>query len=278
MSEGILKKIVILSGGGAIILGLLSFKEFREKKDVQSSLQKFEQKNNQNKSWKKFNVKTKTNYRRPAQVMQKNLPSSSSETDRQINSMTNRLLAIENCYIEPEKCSLPKTDPKSEFFSVGKKLKTGLNSLFKLTLEDNLKRKDLEKIARHFLKVPDGHVKEAALHLLSTQEKNEMNMEAILKEIINYHDARLIEHAMLELHYYLTDPDQAHRVHTSLATAMKTGSIFVSQEISRHLQPFINNNSMALYSETAKNLSLGSATRKYIENALREYRLSLDAA
>ncbi len=181
-----------------------------------------------------------------------------------------RLQQLENCYKSEGQCGFDLSDPKAEHFAIGQEIKKELLKIQFQAQKHKLQSPELAEIARHHLKNPDGHVKEAALHLMSTQETSEDNLDSILNEIIMYHDAHLIQHALLEMTRYLGQGyDQ--KIHQSLSRALAQGAPFVSLEIAKGLQPFINTASFGIYSNLLTQLGTGSKTRNLLKVNLEEF-------
>lgn len=181
-----------------------------------------------------------------------------------------RLQQLEDCYQTEGQCGFDLSDPKAEHFAIGQEIKKELLKIQFQAQKYKLQSPEFAEIARHHLKNPDGHVKAAALHLMSTQEISAENLDSILNEIILYHDAHLIQHAMLELTRYLGQAyDQ--KIHHGLSRALAQGAPFVSLEIAKGLQPFINSASFGIYSHLMTQLGAGSKTRSLLKVSLEEF-------
>ncbi len=209
----------------------------------------------------------------PSQMKDKRLKA----TPKTIQESIEALNQLRSCYEKEGSCQFPQSDPKSEYFAIGQKIKNSLLKLQDRVSRNQIKDESIAEIARNFLKVPDGHVKEAALHLISTQEPSPKNLQAILDEIINYHDAKLIAHAMLELQRYLGTSDEAI-IHPALAQALTQGSPLVSEQVSRFIFPFLNTKSLTLYRSTLNRLNIGSGASNKLRNALNEHSKQQRAA
>jgi hypothetical protein len=83
---------------------------------------------------------------------------------------------------------------------------------------------------------------------------------------------------MLELRRYLGNKQNESKIHQALAKAMRTGSPFVAEQISKNLNAFINEDSLPLYMKTMSQLSKGSHTHKNLKNAINEYQRLLQSA
>ncbi len=200
------------------------------------------------------------------------------DPNKNLSDQFSDLKKIEECYQNEGSCGFPMTDPKSEFFAIGQRLKTDLLKLQNEVMDQQRKDEQISEMARHFLKIADGHVKEAALHLMATQEPSEDNLESLLNDIIAYHDAKLIQQGMLELRRYLGNKQNESKIHQALANAMRTGSPFVAEQISKNLNAFINEDSLPLYMKTMSQLSKGSHTHKNLKNAINDYQRLLQSA
>lgn len=262
-----------------VVVGAFLLFSKKESKDATRQLASIEKeaKLKPNKKRKVIPKKRKKNLVKKAQARSiKTLPDHdlNKNWDQQFQALKN----IEDCYNEEGLCGFPTTDPKAEHFAIGDRIKNDLMKMQNYILDNNIKDEQVSEVARHFLKVPDGHVKKAAMHLMASQDKNGDNLESLLSEVIAYHDAYLIEQGMLELSRYLGDETSERKIHQALNQAMATGSPFVAEQISKNLNPFINSSSFSLYSQTMKTLSKGSMTHKNLKNAINEYQRLLQAA
>ncbi len=188
------------------------------------------------------------------------------------------LKKIEKCYEKEGTCGFPQTDPKSEYFAIGERLKKDLLKMQNFVVNNNIKNEKISEIANHFLATPDGHVKKAAMHLMATQETDLNSLDSLLNNVINYHDSQLIEQAMLELKRYLGNEQNESKINNALIRAMKSGAPFVSTEVSKHLGPFLNQKSYPLYKSTLDTVSKGSHTHKNLKNVIAEYQLLMQSA
>lgn len=214
--------------------------------------------------------KGKQKTRRPAQQK----PQFSQQ--RVINTSRKKLQELKDCY-KHEACSYPKTDPKSYFFAVGQDLKKELFRLQGVVVQKEWESDEIAQVARDFLTIEDGHVKEAALHLISTQPTNDKSLDALLNEVIHFYDPKLIQHAMLELRRYLGSADE-QKIHQSLSQALQTGSPAVAQEVARSIAPFVNKNSFEVYLETLNAMPPHSKSYRNLKASVEEYEKKQTAA
>ncbi len=177
------------------------------------------------------------------------------------------LYRLEECY---EHTCEPDLDERSKFFSVGQKIKSSLLSLLSLVKHGEARGIEISKIARDFLKNPDGHVQEAALDLISSQPTYPENLEAILNEVVRASDPELIPQAMLELERYDDPRDQA-RIHEVFAEALQTGPPFVAVVIAEHLGDFITAQSFWFYSEILKKIDQQTLIHQHLLSTLKEF-------
>jgi hypothetical protein len=177
------------------------------------------------------------------------------------------LYRLEECY---EHSCEPNLDERSQFFTVGQKIKASLLNLAKLVKAGGAKSLEISKIARDFLKNPDGHVQEAALDLISTQPVHPENLEAILTRVVQASDAELIHQAMLELKRYDYPQDQA-RIQEVFGETLQTGPPFVALAIAEHLGDFMTAQSFLFYSEILKKIDGQTMIHKNLLSALKEF-------
>lgn len=193
-----------------------------------------------------------------------------------IESVEKKLDDTFQCYVS-ENCNFPKTDPKSYYFAVGQQLKNDILQFQAQVIKHRIVSPRIQNMALFYLKAEDGHVKAAALHLLSTQPVAEKSVDAIINEILNYHDSMLINHALLELLRYLGSSSE-DKIHQALNKAIRTGAPFVSREITNHIEPFINQNSLRYYQETLSTLSQSTLIYKTLKTRIEEFSRKQTAA
>lgn len=261
--------LVSLIVGAGVLLNSLNINSKAVKRSS------FSEKTSSTPQLKKANESEKTPERSIAQQKKQPQPSQ-NKASRKV--FTNRTLdSLVRCYEVEGLCGFSSTDPKAEHFAIGQEIKAELLVLEGNAREGDIKNEKLASIARRFLKTPDGHVKSAALHLLSSQDISEANLRSILSEIISYHDSSLIAHAMLELSRY-KNQGYGDKIDKALINALKHGSLFVSEEIGKHLGPFINENNFNNYNRALSHLSLGSVAYQNLKNVLDDYIRQEDAA
>lgn len=181
-----------------------------------------------------------------------------------------KLAALNDC-LKRACPGVPNTTPREYDFEIGARMKETLLSLSDLAQEKGLRGDDLSGIAREGLENPDGHVKEAALHLMSTQDPSPANRDAILAHVIADYDGTLIEHGMLEL--MRVDPGGSPATHSALAESMAHGAPFVAQAVADGIGPFINEATYAHYERQLAQLDRASQVHRSLDAALRDYRL-----
>lgn len=188
-----------------------------------------------------------------------------------------RLKKLDRCYHTEGLCGFEQKDPKSEYFAIGQQIKKELLKIQYQVSNENQQSGEIRDLALHYLKSPDGHVKEAALHLLATQPVSEQGLEALLNDILAFHDASLIAPAMLELTRYLNQGSD-ERIHDALITALLTGSPLVSEQVAKNISPFISAQSLEQYQKLLEKMSLGSVTYQNLKASLQEFTKKQTAA
>ena len=187
----------------------------------------------------------------------------------ELRQLTDEVERIQACYAGS--CSYSQSYPRDYAFAVGRDLKAALYALNGYVERTALKDAAIAKLARMHLANEDGHVKEAALHLLASQPTSAENLASLLKDVIEESDAELIEHAMLELSRYKS-PGDLRLIRESLAQAMLTGAPFVSEAVSNSIVRFIDNESYPYFSEIAARASPGSRVKTNLQFSLTEFR------
>ena len=176
---------------------------------------------------------------------------------------------LQHCY--DGACAYSRAYPRDYDFAVGRDLKKTIYALHATIERNGLRDEEYSKIGRENLANEDGHVKEAALHLLSSQSPSEENLQSILRDVVLENDAELIEHAMLELGRYKSPADLT-LIRGTLAQAMLTGAPFVSEAVSKYIVSFIDTESYGYFSEIATRVSSGSRVKTNLQFSLLEFK------
>ncbi|RZA05750.1 MAG: hypothetical protein EOP11_12090 [Proteobacteria bacterium] len=192
-----------------------------------------------------------------------------AEVAQEVDSLFARVNKVHACYSGG--CDFPETDPRSYNFAVGLELKSNLYTLATTAAANELKSEAIASLAREQLKSEDGHVQEAALALLATQEPSEANLTAVLDNVITGYDAQLIQAAMKQLQRYPSEGDQ-ERIAAALSSAMTTGSPFVAREVSSAIEPFMQPRTVPIYEEAVASITEGSLVRRDLAQSIASYR------
>lgn len=188
-----------------------------------------------------------------------------------------RLPVLLRCYQVEGACGFSQKDPKAEFFAIGQQIKKELLVLQDQVFESGEKNDRLSQWARQTMSIPDGHVKSAALHLMSTQEPSQENLLTILDEILDYHDAGLIQQAMLELDRY-KDAASRNLILTRLEKVMLHGSPLVATEVSRYLSLFMDSKNLGQFQSWLSKLTFGSESYRNLKSQIENFRKAQTAA
>jgi hypothetical protein len=127
----------------------------------------------------------------------------------------------------------------------------------------------VSEVARRYLSFKDGHIKEAALMLISTQPPSDINLESVLADVISFHSAPLADLGLLELSKYETSVWRS-RIDENFIKNLNTGSLVVRQLLAKRLSQFITSENRDMYREFASTTK-DSKVKKYIEAALSNY-------
>ncbi|MBL6988844.1 MAG: hypothetical protein ISR65_03665 [Bacteriovoracaceae bacterium] len=213
--------------------------------------------------------KPKAQMRAPASIVEAKSP-----VDPRVQSSVaalEQLSQVEACYTE-QSCNFPDSDPREYDLMVGKKLKGQLMELYDNALDNKVDEIQLSNIAHHYIQLPDGHVKEGALMLFSTIPPNEDNLEAILKNIVAYHDANLMKKALIELQRYLDNPSWGALIFNSFRQCLLNGSHFASKQLAKSVGPFLNDQNIGLYENLLDHLSAGKQTKQLLADSIKKYK------
>ena len=214
--------------------------------------------------------------RQPANTVIAQTKSNVKEIKKPLAPQFDNIYSDFQCY-QKDDCDFPSEDPKAYHFAIGQKLKKTLMNIESSISENGVKEEKYQKLGQFFMAVPDGHVKEAALHILSSQEPSKDSFQAIIDGILNFHDPALIRHAMFELERYLGSSHEQKMIQ-EIAKVLLRGSPSVSKEISRYLVAFINSNSRDVFKEVLFQLHPRSIVYQRIQETLSEYEKRENAA
>lgn len=182
------------------------------------------------------------------------------------------LKELQECYEEEDSCNFPSEDPREYFLAIGQELKKSLKELYKYVIEQKIVNKTVVDIANNFLQISDGHVKEAALMLLSTQPTEFIDPGVIASNVVDYHDTRLIPLAM-DIFSRFEDEDSLRLINNSFKKCMNNGSHYVANKIALLLRPFLNEDNLQEYRHLLDNLPAKSKIRKILQASLEEFEL-----
>ncbi|MCJ8277114.1 MAG: hypothetical protein MJK18_09755, partial [Bdellovibrionales bacterium] len=178
---------------------------------------------------------------------------------------------LRECY-QTQDCDFPNKDPSEYNYSVGQEIKKQLNKAYKRILRGEETRISYwSQEAIKSLKVSDGHVKEAALEVISTQPPSPQAFEKLLTDVIEYHDPLLIAQALAELQKY-QEPQYQVRIYQTLSKVLNSGSLLVKKEIVYNIVPFLNKQSLPYFQDSLKKMNPSSNVHTVLFKILKDYR------
>lgn len=181
-------------------------------------------------------------------------------------NLVKQLYATRACY-ESQTCDFPNTDPRAYDFAVGRQLAADL-AAYRASAPTNEER---AKIAREFVNVEDGFVREQVLALFEGLPPSEENLAAISDSLRLNADPDLVKQALPLLEAYVGTPFESG-VH-ELLRGMLMGPQFAAVETSLGLSNFVNDASYAGYEHIVEGLPATSAVGKNLRALLRDYEL-----
>lgn len=188
-----------------------------------------------------------------------------------IHNYFDEVRELKKCYIEDCQIQKQKSDPRTEYFTIGQQIRQKLLNILEITNMHKLVDSEISDLAREFIENSDGHVQEIALDLLSTQPTSIENLKAILNNVISGNDAELIEQGLLELRRYHSQEENKF-IQQSLASAIVYGAPFVSQTISAHSRLFLNNFNFDYFDDLLKQIDPLTIVGKNLKTALQDFR------
>jgi hypothetical protein len=172
-----------------------------------------------------------------------------------VNEVQFRIDQLNKCY--NEECPMEKVDPRTDYFTIGQKVKAELEALRSHVNANHLVDESVAKIARDALENDDGHVQEVALDIIATQNPSEENLDTILEKVVKGYDDKLIAQAMNELKRYTSEADQ-EKIRNVLSEEILHGTPFVAQAIAQKIGMFINAKTVAYYKGLADKVGPGT--------------------
>lgn len=196
-----------------------------------------------------------------------------SELNADEKNLLRQCFKLDNCY--KEKCdSIPSNDPREYELTIGQKIKNRLLYLAEIVEDEKLSSESVSVIARYFLSNPDGHVKEAALQLISTQTPSEKNLESITKNILSYHDMELAEFALTEFQKYYLNAEYRTSIDNSLINTLIGGSLLTRESVSKNIFPFLTAENIERFESFLKTTEPGSKVNSYLGEAIDRFKLA----
>lgn len=188
-----------------------------------------------------------------------------------IAKMRTELDEIRACY-QKDDCDYSQADPRAYDLAVGQDLKNKLQELKQQVIEENLDDPLIEQIALQYLAVPDGHVKEAALDLLLTQDPSETGLEIVLDEVFGFYDSRLVAGGISYINNFSNlSPELELRISVVVRKAITQGSPNLAREITKNLLSLLNDSNYQQYQAMLAELSPRSREFRQVQAALSEF-------
>ncbi len=190
-----------------------------------------------------------------------------ASTKFSVTSEIDEIQSIESCL--QNHCSYDDSDPRSYELSVYKDLGEKLKSFYERVVASGLQDESIAKMARYYLSFGDGHVKEAALELMSTQTPSQSNLSALKKYVFDFHDPLIVAQGMGELRKYVKKYDD--EVNQIISGVLATGSISAREEVAKGLFPFINKDNYQKIVSLRSKYKKGSRVYRLISQALIQF-------
>ena len=185
-----------------------------------------------------------------------------SDISKRVRSVTH----LHTCY-KSRNCGFSNGDSRSYDLDLGKAIKRELEELYEEVLDRELESEKISSLGREFLQSSDGHIKEAALMLLSTQSASTKNLNTILEEAISFHSAPLAELAIIELSKYKKE-EWRESIDETFLENLKTGSLIVRQTLAKNISSILNAANKDKFKDFIENVTTDSKIKKYIAASL----------
>ena len=177
---------------------------------------------------------------------------------------------VERCLVD--RCSYPDGDSREYELSVYRDLNIKIDKLYRIILDDGIEDEAISKLARHYLSLEDGYVKESALNLMSTQPPSVQSFTALKNHVFKFHDPLIARQGMAELLKYREL--YSGEITSVLVDTLKTGGISVREAVSKDLASFITAENLLQFISVRSRYQMGSVVYRLISMAIVEYENS----
>ncbi|GEM_PF-4989026 len=158
-------------------------------------------------------------------------------------------------------------DAAAELFKIADDISSGVMNVDESSLA----------MARRLIHIRDGHVKKAALIVLSFGTVSKGSFESILSGVINYHDAFLVKIALAELLRY-KDQQYFGELYPKLEEVLMSGSLLVREAVAGMMHLYINKKNYNHYKKFVNQLDENSKERVLLEASLERFRLEVSGS
>lgn len=212
--------------------------------------------------------------RKPASPLKAKKTSNKIKTfEDKMKYTLSKLEKIELCF--EKECTYPDNDPLEYSLSVYKDLSLRIEKYKNFWAASWDKIPDSQKqYLVGMLAHDDGFVKKEVLSLIAKlpPEESSKYLDLVLKDVIAYHDSKLIPEALKFIANTKTTQNEV-KVSQSLSVALKQGGPHVSQEISKNIGRFISPKTADLYSKILPHMPKSAPETVYLSSALTEYEM-----
>ncbi len=207
--------------------------------------------------------------RKPASISDAQEVVETESVDRtKLQIKLSKLYTLKNCYTTD--CDIASSDSREYELTIGSQLKQELLAFYEEVLKSGRVSTEIEDVALEFLAINDGHVKEAALLLLSTQPPSQVALTGIIENVLDYHDPNLIGLALIELEKYKNE-DYHIQIKESFLKNFREGSLLVKEALAKGIYKFVNQDTRSQYESILNNLPKNSRVRKNLKASLERY-------
>lgn len=192
---------------------------------------------------------------------------------KKIEKKIDKLNDIVSCY--QKDCDFANTDSREYGLSVGQALKTEMMDLYEDVLKNEFESSEISMIANKLMAIEDGHVKEAAILLLSTQPPSQENLTSLIDNVIDYHDPNLIGLTLIELEKY-DDEKYKIQIRDSFMKNFREGSLLVKEALAKGLYRFVSEDTRGQFQDILNNLPKNSRVRNNLKSSLDRFDHSVN--
>lgn len=182
-----------------------------------------------------------------------------------------KLIELKECY-QTNDCPFSQKDSRSYDLEVSQRISNELNHLYNKITSHSLNHEKFSAIAREFMQIDSGHIKEKCLEIFSTQNPSTENLKIIIEHGLHFHSDRLIEHVVMEMRRY-QQLGFDHSLEEAFEKVFLTASPAIKEKVAKNIHSFLNEANIEKFTEILDTFPKSSLTYKYLKSSIDRFNL-----